>query len=426
MKKNKIIKLSAIALGLILIVIIVISLVKGNNNKQEFQFTQVEKGDIKTTVSSTGTIEAQKTVEVGTQVSGTIAKLYANFNDKVRKNQVLAILDTKLLEIAVQTAEADLLKATSQYKLSLKDYENNAELNKTKLISDFDLEKLRVAKDAAYASELSAKANLLRAKTNLDLAIIRSPIDGTIIEKNVEEGQTVAASLSAPTLFSIAEDLSNIQIEALVTESDIGQIKANQKANFTVEAYSNEQFTGTVEEIHLKPTVQSNVVNYVVIVKAKNKNDMLLPGMTATIDFILQEKNDVFLVPNSVLRFKPTDAMLKEIKLSLNDNNKQLNLGGTRNRNNIDQKNKQNNSSSNASSDVSKQNINKPRNIVQLWYLDNNKKINFINAQAGITDGQKTEIEGDKIDLNMKFISGYENTKKTDSASSNFPMRRMF
>ncbi len=424
--KNKIIRLSLIFIGIILITIIVISLVNGKNNKEEFQFSQVEKGDIKITVSSTGTIEAQKTVEVGTQVSGTISKLYANFNDKVRKNQVLALLDTKLLEIAVQTAEADLLKASAQYQLSLQDYENNVELNKSKLISDFDLEKLRVAKDAAYASELSTKASLMRAKTNFDYAIIRSPIDGTIIEKSVEEGQTVAASLSAPTLFSIAEDLSNIQIEALVTESDIGQIKENQKVNFTVEAYDNEQFTGTVEEIHLKPTVQSNVVNYVVIVKAKNKDNLLLPGMTATIDFILQEKNDVFLVPNAVLRFKPTDAMLKEVKSTMNDNNRQLNPEQGRNRNGQNQSNRQRNLSSNVTPDILNQNNEKPKNTAQLWYLDNNKKLNFIRVQTGITDGQKTELESDKIDLNMKFISGYDNSKKDNKATTNFQMRRIF
>ena len=196
--KNKIIKLSAIILGCIITAVIIISFVKGKNIKQEFQFIQPEIGDIKTTVSCTGTIEAQETVEVGTQVSGTIAKLYANFNDKVRKDQILAQLDTRLLEIAVQTAEANLLKADTQYEISLKDYENNVELNKDKLISDFDLEKLRVAKDAAYASKLLAQADLLKAKTNLSYATIRSPIDGIIIEKNVEEGQTVAASLSAP------------------------------------------------------------------------------------------------------------------------------------------------------------------------------------------------------------------------------------
>lgn len=424
--KNKIIKLSGIIAGIILIVIIVISLVKGKSNKHEFQFIQVEKGDIKTTVSCTGTIEAQKTVDVGTQVSGTIAKLYANFNDKVKKNQILAILDTKLLEIAVQTAEADLLKSKAQYDLNLRDYENNVLLNKEKLISDFDLQKLKVTKDSAYAAMLSSQANLMKAKVNLDYAIIRSPIDGTVIEKSVEEGQTVAASLSAPTLFTIAEDLSNIQIEALVTESDIGQIKENQKSDFTVEAYANEEFTGTVKEIHLKPTVQSNVVNYVVIVIAKNKNNLLLPGMTATIDFITEEKNDVFLVPNSVLRFKPTDEMLKEIKLKMSDNNNQFNPDQVKKSNEKGQRNEQKKDFSNSIPDISNRNFNKVKNIAQLWYLDNNKKLNFIMVRTGITDGQKTELDNDKIDLNMKFISGYNNAKKSAESNTNFQMRRMF
>ncbi len=422
--KKRIITISAVAVLAVVIIFIIVSFaVKAGKNSAELQFAQVEKGDITSVISATGTIDAQKTVDVGTQVSGTISKIYVDFNDHVKKDQVIAVLDTTLLKIAVDSANSDLMKADSQYELAQKDYDNNVVLNTNKLLSDFDLETSKVNRDAAYAAKLAAETNLKKAKANLDYAIIRSPIDGTVLERSVEEGQTVAASLSAPTLFTIAEDLSNIQIEAQVAESDIGNIKIGQKADFTVEAYPDENFTGTVDEIHLKPTVTSNVVNYTVIVYAKNRKNMLLPGMTATIDFIIDEKKDAMLLPNAALRFKPTEAMLKKLSKNAPKFGQNRNHAGRRHWNNSS-----NGSSQGENKGNQNQNRQVKKNFAQLWYIDANNELNFLIIQTGITNGLKTEIISNKVQPDMKFISGYGSASKNNSTQQggHFPMRRMF
>ncbi len=406
--KNKIILYSVLTAAAVTIAIAIFSMTS-KKPKEEFEFTQIEKGDIRETVSCTGSIDAQKTVEVGTQVSGTIAKVFVDNNSLVKKNQLLAMLDTKLLEIAVKQAEADLLKSSAQYELNLKEYENNIELNKNKLISDFELEKLKVTKESSYAQKISAETNLLKAKTNLDYAIIRSPINGIIIEKNTEEGQTVASSFSAPVLFTIAEDLSNIQIKALVTEQDIGKIKSGQKAAFTVEAYPEESFEGIVNDIYLKATVQQNVVNYTTVINAKNRNNMLKPGMTATIDIVLEERKDVFLVANQALKFKPAEKMTAEIKEP--DTGKKPAVREKRNM---------------TGNFKDKKNMNS-KNSAKLWYFDNENKLKFAVVKTGLNNGQKTEITGDNISEDMKVITGTASTVKKKTANSNQPrMRRMF
>ncbi|MBN2545170.1 MAG: efflux RND transporter periplasmic adaptor subunit [Spirochaetes bacterium] len=405
--KNKII-LYSVLIGTVLIMVIVMLYFSLNNSKEQFEFTQIEKGDIREVVSCTGNIDAQKTVEVGTQVSGTISRVFVDNNSLVKKNQLLAILDTKLLEIAVKQAEADLLKASTQYELNLKEYENNIELNKNKLISDFELEKLKVTKDSSYAQKISAETNLLKAKTNLDYALIRSPINGIIIEKNIEEGQTVASSFSAPVLFTIAEDLSNIQIKALVAEQDIGRIKSGQKVTFTVEAYPEEIFEGIVDDIYLKPTIQQNVVNYTTIINAKNKNSMLKPGMTATIDIILDERKDVFLIANIAFRFKPTEIMLEKFKDTNPDkisNNKEKNKRNGELRSQLKTNNKKSS---------------------RLWYIDNDNKLKFIILKTGLNNGQKTEIISDKITEGMKIITGTTTVKKNTTTNNSLRLRRMF
>ena len=215
-----------------------------------------------------------------------------------------------------------LQKRTHSTKWIKKNYENNIELNKDKLVSDFDLQKIKATMDQDYAAVLSCQSSLQSAKANLNYATIRSPIDGIVENRAVEEGQTVAASLSTPTLFTIAENLSSIQIEALVTEDDIGQVKVGQDATFTVQAYPDVTFNGKVNDIYLQPTTVSNVVNYTVIIFAKNKNNMLMPGMTATIDIITAEKENVFMISNSALRYRPSDKILKEFAASFSNKNR--------------------------------------------------------------------------------------------------------
>nr|HPK62113.1 efflux RND transporter periplasmic adaptor subunit [Spirochaetota bacterium] len=336
------------------------------------------------TVSSTGTLNPKGIVEIGTQVSGVVENVYVNYNDIVKKNQLIATLDTNLLKIAVNQAEADLIKTKSQYELTLKDLKSKEELFKNALISEYEIEAARVSKDAGYAQYLSAQAGLDKAKTNLDYAYIKSPIDGVVIDKSIEEGQTVAASLSSPTLFIIAEGLEKMEIHALVDESDVGKIKSGQKAVYTVEAYDGKEFYATVREIRMNPTTVSNVVNYVIVLDSNNKDNLLFPGMTANIDFIIREEIGVTAVSNRATRFAPPEDMIRG----------------------FDQKNR-------AQRDKRKSD--------NLWYLNENGEITALPVTFGISDDQNTQIIGlpeDKMEI--KIIVGIRiSDKKTTATKEN-------
>jgi HlyD family secretion protein len=346
----------------------------------------------------------------------------ADYNDNVKKEQILATLDTTLLQIAVDQAEADLTKATNQYQHLLKQYNDNELLHKDKLIADFDFETIKNSKDASYADKLSAEANLKRAKANFANAIIKSPIDGTVLDRNVEVGQTVAASLSSPTLFVIAENLSNMEINAYVDENDIGTIKLNQKATFTVESYPNEEFTGTVTQIRLKPTTVSNVVNYTIIIDAPNPKHILLPGMTASVDIITDARSDVLLVSNIALKFKPTQVMTADLKKNIKSNNANANgsnntqRGNNQNGNNLQgsndfqngggSSNSQNRQRSNGQNggDLTGKVQNNQGSASMLYYLDKDNNLKVMFVRTGLSDGQKTEVMGNNITEGMKII----------------------
>jgi HlyD family secretion protein len=277
-----------------------------------YQFGTVTKGDIENTVSATGTLSPVTTVQVGTQVSGTIDSVYVDYNDKVKEGQILAVLDTTLLKATVVNAQANLQRAKAQLQQAQSDFNRNKTLYDRQLISDSDFETYKVNLATQEAAVKSAEASLEQAQRNLEYAVIRSPINGVVIQKNVESGQTVAASFSTPTLFIIAQSLSRMEILADVDESDIGQIHVGQPVTFQVAAFYNKEFTGTVKQIRLQPETIQNVVTYIVVVSAPNEDGVLLPGMTATLDFITQQLKDVLLVPNKALRFQPTQDQLNK------------------------------------------------------------------------------------------------------------------
>lgn len=396
--------------GSILIVLIAAGyfLLSGGDEKSEkYTFAEITKGDLSVFISSSGTLEAISTVEVGTQVSGRIAKLFVDFNSEVRRGQLLAILDTVTLAATVRDTQASLERAKAQYNQSVAVHERNKKLYEKNYISELDFIQSQTDVESAHASLKSAESSLERAKTNLSYAYIYAPIAGKIINRAVEQGQTVAASLSAPTLFTIAEDLSSMRILASVDESDIGQIKEGQKVKFTVQAYQNKNFEGEVTQIRLNPTVVSNVVNYIVVVKADNEEKVLLPGMTATVDFYVDQREDVLLIPNAALRFQPTEAMQEEYKKNME---KELaNLpdsvknrfqgrgpgmgGGNFMGGNFGGGNSQNGGS-------------RRRNFSRLWYLDENKQLKMSPASLGLSDGKNTEIvRGRNIKEGMKIIT---------------------
>jgi HlyD family secretion protein len=265
----------------------------------------VRRGDIKVQVSATGTLNAVTTVQVGSQVSGSLAALYADYNDKVHQGQVLAQLDPTFLRAQVEQSRADLNKTEVQVRQALRDSARVFPLGAEGLASKADVDASQTALDAARASAASAQAALERAQTNLRYATITSPIDGVVISRDVSVGQTVAASLSAPTLYTIAQDLTHMQLEAAVDEADIGQVRVGQPASFTVDAYPDFSFRGVVHQIRLAPETVQNVVTYTVVIYVDNPEEKLLPGMTANVTILVNEARDVLMVPSMALRFRP-------------------------------------------------------------------------------------------------------------------------
>ncbi|MBN2429662.1 MAG: efflux RND transporter periplasmic adaptor subunit [Deltaproteobacteria bacterium] len=298
-------------LGAVFLVLLVLEVSQHSSSPgPSFQTAEVVRGTLESIVSSTGTLAAVETVDVGTEVSGTIEKVNADFNDRVQKGQILAILKQDILSAAVADVQASVTRAEADLKLAGRELQRNLPLYEKGFLSDQEFLPYRIDRDKARASLVSARANLEKARTNLNNTVIRSPIDGTIIKRSVDAGQTVAASLNTPTLFIIAKDLSRMQIEADVDETDIGRIRQGQEVRFSVQAYPEEAFSGRVRQVRLQPETVQNVVTYTVIVEAANTGGLLLPGMTATCDFVVERVDNALLVPNAALRFKPDEDLL--------------------------------------------------------------------------------------------------------------------
>lgn len=263
---------------------------------------EVARGDLRETISSTGNLQALQTVLVGTQVSGTIDNLYVDFNSKVKRNQLLALIDPSVLDSQLESSRASLSQAKARHEDAVAALEEGERLLKQAYISDRDMRTLKVAVTTSKAQLDAATADYNRSIRNRQYAEIRSPIDGVVIERAVDRGQTVAAGFQTPTLFTIAEDLTSMQIVASVDESQIGSIKVGQPASFAVSAFPGKKFNATVKQIRLKSTVTQNVVTYAVVLDADNASGELFPGMTATVDFVLKDLHDVLRVPSSALR----------------------------------------------------------------------------------------------------------------------------
>lgn len=286
-----------------------------------FETAKVEKGSISNTVTATGTLEAIKTVAVGTQVSGVIEKIYADFNSQVKKGQLLAQLDETPLQAQLDQSKATVDQAQAQLKYQKATYERYKALVAKKLIAQADFDQAEYNYQNAVAAVKNAQSVYDKNKINLSYARIYSPIDGIILERAVDEGQTVAASFNTPTLFSIANDLTQMRVEANVDEADIGQIKNGQRVEFTVDAYPERKFSGQVTEIRLQPVEKSNVITYTVIVDAPNPDKILMPGMTANATFFVTEKKDILLVPAKATHFTPNQDELSEYYASISANN---------------------------------------------------------------------------------------------------------
>lgn len=304
-----------IFIGIIVIALCVFFVIKGKKsaNKELVIRTHVVGSyTVENTVTATGTIEPVETVEVGTQVSGKVETIYVDFNSVVKKGDLLAELDKLTLNESVSRAKANLESAESQLKYAQSTFERTKQLYENKAATLADFESAQNTYTQAQMSKKNAQAQYDQARVDLGYADIFSPIDGVVLDRAVEVGQTVAASFSTPTLFTLANDLTRMQVEANVDEADIGQVKVNQRVTFTVDAYPEEVFNGTVNQIRMKPTTTSNVVTYTVIISAPNPDQKLFPGMTANVTIVTQEQTGL-AAPAEAFSFTPSEQIMKEM-----------------------------------------------------------------------------------------------------------------
>jgi HlyD family secretion protein len=365
----------------------------------------VQRGNVTQVVSSTGTLQAVVTVLVGSQISGTIDKLFADFNTKVKAGEVVAQLNQDKFKAAVDQARANLLAAESSLakaKVSVVDaqrtLERNRELRKRDLMPQSELDTAQTAYDAALAQvevnkaqSAQAQAALNQAMVDLNNTVIRSPVDGIVISRNVDVGQTVAASLQAPTLFTIANDLAKMEVHTNVDEADVGNVTEGQEVTFTVDAFPARRFKGHVHQVRNAPTVVQNVVTYDAVVRIDNKELLLKPGMTANVQFLVNRREDVLTIPNMALRFKPPDQKSEAQELLRQEQSRAAPTVGAR---------KTSRSPGGAGGGGGRSG----RRIS--LYLLRNGKAEPVEVQLGITDGSKTEIREGEIKENDPVIIG--------------------
>ena len=299
--------------GAVVIVALVIWMCSGGKKEEtvEFETAKAERQDIHTTITATGTIEPVTSVTVGTQVSGIVSKLYVDYNSVVKKGQVIAELDKTNLTSELNRAKADLSSAESTLAYETANFKRYQTLFDKGLVSANDYESAKLSYEKARQTAASSRENVQKAQTNLGYATITSPIDGVVLSKAVEEGQTVAASFNTPELFNIAQDLTDMRVIADIDEADIGGVKEGQRVTFTVDAFPDDKFEGQVTQVRQEATTTSNVVTYEVVISAPNKDLKLKPGLTANITIYTLEKNGVLAVPAKALRFTPNEALLK-------------------------------------------------------------------------------------------------------------------
>ena len=293
--------------------IVIVKLTKSANKELVIRTHVVGEYTIENTVTATGTIEPVETVEVGTQVSGKVEKIYVDFNDVVKKGQLMAELDKQTLNQSLSRAKASLTSAESQLNYAKLTYERTKQLYEANAATLAAYQEAQNSYTQAQMSKRNAQASYDQARVDLAYAEIYSPIDGIVLDRAVEVGQTVAASFSTPTLFTLANDLTKMQVEADVDEADIGQVKVGQRVTFTVDAYMDDVFEGTVNQIRMKPTTTSNVVTYTVIIEAPNPDQKLFPGMTASVTIVTEEQTGL-AVPAEAFNFTPDEAVLKAIR----------------------------------------------------------------------------------------------------------------
>ncbi len=314
-------KLSAtLAILLFLTLIVAVGCSKGDGSTEKYRLSAADRGAVKVVVMATGTLAAVTTVQVGSQVSGTIEQILVDFNSTVKKGQVIARLDPTFLEAAVREAEANLVRSQATFAQAERELVRAKDLFDKHLAAQVDHDNAITAVDVAKAGVEQSKGALERARINLAYSVILSPIDGIVISRAIDVGQTVAASLQAPTLFTIAQDLKQMQVETNIDEADIGGLREGMEVSFTVDGYPEEKFRGSIRQIRYAATVNQNVVTYPVIINVSNAELKLRPGMTANVSIVIAERDDALRVPATALRFKPTAAKAGAASAKSNQN----------------------------------------------------------------------------------------------------------
>ncbi len=390
-----------------------------------YRFVTLEQGDLESVVASTGALNPITTVQVGTQVSGIISAIYVDFNDNVERGQVVARIDTTLLTSAVRDAQANLERNEAQDRQAEREFTRLQSLFEKKVVTEVEFNQAQYNLDIAVASTKSARISLERAELNMDYATIYAPVSGTVIERNVDVGQTVAASFSAPQLFLIGQDLSSMEILAAVDESDIGLIKQGQAARFTVQAYPEESFMGVVHQVRLQSTTLENVVNYTVSIDVDNPDGRLLPGMTAMVDFLIETADNVLKIPNSALRFRPTESMMAELRSQMEERRQARgdsaqvrgdgsNLGrsGGGSSGFVGQGGGTGGFGGGAS------------DFAMLWYLDDVGALSMAPVRTGISDGTMTEIVSRRLEPGMEIIASVTQVQESGRSLNPFQQNR--
>ena len=379
------------------------------NPEQRYKLLTLEKGDVTQTVSANGTLNPVVLVSVGTQVSGTVKKLYVDFNDHVKKGQALLELDDALVSATERQSAASVANAQATLELAQANEARIRQLFAQEYVSKQEFDQSRQALKSARAQLALARAQNDRDQANLNFTVIRSPVDGVVIDRVVDLGQTVAASFQTPVLIKIAQDLSEMRIDTSFAEADIGSLREGQKAKFTVDAFPSRNFIGDVQQIRLNPTNQQNVVTYNVRINVANPEQVLLPGMTAYVNIAVAQHNDVLLVPNAALRFKPADAAEKKPENGQKPASTAATSpgdgGGTAGKGSGDKKGKKRDGQSGT------------------VYVLLGEEIRPVSVQLGITDNRNTEIVGGDLKVGDRVITGENNNGNASGKPSSVGMR---
>lgn len=371
--------------------------------EQQYRLQSVERGDIRLTVSANGTINPVTLVNVGTQVSGTVKKLYVDFNSAVKKGQVLLELDDALLTAQQKQSLANVQSAQALLELVTANEARTRNLYDQEYVSRLELDTAVQARKSAQAQLQLARATVEKDKVNLAYSVIRSPVSGVVVDRSVDVGQTVAASLQTPTLFKIAQDLSRMQIDANFAEADIGNIRIDQTAHFTVDAFPDRNFQGVVKLIRMNPTTLQNVVTYDVVINVNNPEQILLPGMTTYVSIAVAERKQALLVPSAALRFKPAN----EDKKQYIDNQ-------------VDKK-----GNSRSSSDKDAKGPGAQKGYSGKVYVLKNGELLPVKVRLGITDNRNTEILAGELRAGDQVVTG--DAQASNNGQGSQPLRmRMF